>query len=169
MNRTDLRNLVQEVPGDWPPPSSEEIAMLGAEYTAITGKRVTAKMHGLLAKGLRVHGPRARVLLEDLYKERGTVTNLLADLVAAPRATPVAAGTDVVPVRRAKRNDVVTTSITKDSASERVDHVPIDETGRYVGLTYGPHNRPLFDPTSSQRYDRRSAEVTALASRRRPS
>ncbi len=157
--RSDLRELVRRVPGNWPPPSDEAIDSLGAEYLKITGKRATPGMHGLLAKTLRVHGPNAPALLQQLYDERGSATNLLADLVAAPTASgsTADAGADIAPADAREKPSETARLTCSDAGGGALGHTldeRIDDSGCYIGLTYGPSDRPPFDPKSRRRYDR---------------
>ena len=155
IDRSTLRDLVQQVPGDYPPPDHNAVVALGDEYQQITGKRVTPKMHGLLAKALRVQGPSAHILLRLLYDERRSTTNLLADLISSD-AVKSAPNAEVATAQPAVEAAEPVQDPAAGAWQGRWDDLPIDDTGCFIGLTYGPHNRPPFDPTSRKRYDRRA-------------
>jgi hypothetical protein len=128
-------------------PDESLLCQLVAGYEEITKDPVrTPAKRNLVATCYRTHGDQFLSIVAEVFDERGTATNLLGIVRTTP---PVETGASEPPEIESDVDPVL------DEASATADLLP--------GVTYGEHNRPRFDPTSTQRYDRRPSNPSAAA------
>jgi hypothetical protein len=117
-----------------PSPDGPLLTELVAGYERITGvKVVRLKKRNYLAACYRVHGPDTLPLVQEIFAERGTDTNLLRDL---------------------RRREPAVLDVPEPA--------PIIGGEQLPGLTYRADNRPQFDPASARRYDRHPSNPDAI-------
>lgn len=125
-------------------------------YVEITGDPVRTdrpNKRNLIATCYRVHGPDFLPYVADYFRVKGSAQNLLGVLrQAAPRLAEDGADRPIEePVRRP------TAIASQREPTVSAGHVgmpcPIDHSR--PGVVYCVDHRPVFDPTSTRRYDRR--------------
>jgi hypothetical protein len=128
----------------FPPPEEELLDELCAGYTTITKDPVRSPAkRDLVATGYRVHGSDYLAVVEQRFRELGTVTNLLGEV----RATPAVDDPDSVAL--------------DDQDAEVPEPVAAAMPAELPALVYSPTERPPFDPTSNRRYDRHPSNPAA--------
>jgi hypothetical protein len=124
----------------FPAPDAALLEELVRGYTQITGDPVRRPpKRNLIAACYRVHGDAFLGLVLRRFTETRSVTNLLGEIRC------------LAPLKSTEPRPQVEPAET--TADDRHEDVP--------GLTYGPANRPAFDPTSTRRYDRRPSNPVA--------
>jgi len=73
-------------------PSDAEMAKLVAAFERIQGGRASTRQQNYLIRIHRVHGPKTVGLIEQIFRERGTMENLLLLVEIYPRTLPHPAG-----------------------------------------------------------------------------
>ena len=137
------------------PPDGPLLNDIVAEYEAITGVSAARPgKHNFIASCYRVHGPSFIPLVRRLLAERGTETNLLGSI-----RTMQPEDGDVLDGGAAATGAGLAASVPRTDPSPTVP--PVAASGPFRGLTYGPDDRPPFEPTSKRRYDRRPSNPDA--------
>jgi hypothetical protein len=165
-----------------PPLTDEQRRELCVAYTSITSRRVWPRtVLPLLLVCARVHGPDTIRLLRELHEQHGPHNLLLrlrdhvvdqGDVAVPPARLPVV--DDAAPQSKAEapaspeppqlhvvRDEWDLAGLDADPSVRRAPELPIDEDGSYVGLVYGPDNRPAFNPADGRRWDRPNCKHTA--------
>lgn len=165
-NRTvALERIAAAPPFTVAAPTRQESARLAASYTAITGDRVTSQAKlNLLSAAYRVHGAGFSALLATVFRERGSVNDLLLELrTRAPLHRPEAADTPARSIRRLPPQDSREQPGRRRAASSSPESLncgcPPDQL--LPGLLYCGKHRPLFDPSRPFRHDRRASNPAA--------
>jgi hypothetical protein len=138
----------------YPGPTPADVDDLATRYEAVTSERlVRRKGLNMLAAAYRVHGPDTVAFLADLFDERGSTVNLLGIL----RCSPPRAGRHAP---SASDQQPIQSGPTRPDGDIR----PLAHTGppcptevALPDVTYCGAHRPLSDPASTIRYDRRPA------------
>ena len=151
----------------------DELDQMCAGYEAITGVRITTqKKRAFVAAVYRTLGSDFLRSVKDRFSETGTETNLLADLrsgrVADTRAvdTELNSGPAAEDRQEPEAPRRAPLSLDPKEADETEEtqcrgDCGCAEADLLAGLIFCATHRPLFDPTSRRRYDRRPSNPDA--------
>jgi len=184
--RPSFHDLLRQAPRQFDEPTDEETESFARCWTEVTRQRVTPKMLPALRVIWRVHGAAAPRVVANRFTAKGSLTNLLADMLQPETESHVWASVEPR-VATPPHDDAAFASVDTDDPHagwEEPGEGPAFEdwpvswahdedgdddwsledsrppSGGYdllPGLLYGEIDRPPFDPKSRRRWDDRAS------------
>ena len=95
LTRPSFTELLRQAPRRYDEPTDEEFAGFARRWTDVTGQHVTDNMHLSLRCIWRVHGGDSPRILAERFRVKGTITNLMAEMLLPEAVSPARPVADV--------------------------------------------------------------------------